>query len=182
MNFTSCLNLPGNKWSDCSVSCGVGTATKGDNVRSCHALCENETVRYCNLPQFPEDNWLDHGGPDNRNWEVFAEYPLRKSYLGKTTMICTPPADGVGGYWAKDPLGASDDEYYIMRHGEICRLSCDSSLFDRPHKLSRPPFGVPFIKCNAYGKLDDTRQCLKSWLLFQAGQLGLKIFLGLGES
>ena len=50
-----CGTPEGNKWSDCSVSCGFGTSTKGDQNRDCHALCETEAVRYCNLPMMPND-------------------------------------------------------------------------------------------------------------------------------
>ena len=149
-----CGTPEGNKWSDCSVSCGFGTSTKGDQNRDCHALCETEAVRYCNLPMMPNDNRLNGFGYDNDNIEVFAEYPIRKSVFGKTNMECKPAPDGKSGYWAKDPLGASDDEYYIMRHGERCFMSCDSSLHDRPHKLSKNAISYGQLQCNDYGKIE----------------------------
>ena len=41
-----------------------------------------------------------------------------------------------------------------MRHGEVCSMSCDSSLFDRPHILSHEARSYGQVKCNDHGKLE----------------------------
>ena len=149
-----CSAPAAHNWSACSVDCGIGTSTNGDETRSCHAVCETDarSDQYCSVPKFPNDSNPQSSGKGNSNVEVFADYPVTQGAIDARTglqLTCTG-----GGYWADDSI--TNDKYYVLAPGEKCTFSCDDNMFDRPHVMSESYAYWQSFTCDGNkGILDD---------------------------
>jgi len=164
-------------WSPCSVDCGIGTSTNGDDTRTCHAVCETESGQYCSVPKFPNDYNPHRGGADNSNIEVFADYPITQRDIDSRTglkLTCTG-----GGYWADDKI--TNDKYYITAPGEKCTFSCDDNMFDRPHVLSESYAQWQSFTCDGIKGILDHYDWQHNWRKFPTCEPEFCIFPSYGK-